>query len=152
MNTKSTYLFLFVMLATILTACGAPAPAPTAIPASATITASNSTADDPAAIVQGFWDAISAKNFDVAMAFVADDVKFSGDPFNGSDRAQFAAFMSSGVVTFVISDLKAGSGDTVTFNYKALNSIGYTRDSGTAQFQVNNEGKITLIKFPHNGS
>jgi hypothetical protein len=140
------------MLASILAACSAPAPAPIAIPASATITASNSTADGPAAIVQGFWDAIAAKNIDAAMAFVAGDVKFSGDPVNGMDRAQFAAFMSSGVVTFVISDLKAGSGDTVTFNYKALNSIGYTRDSGTAQFQVNNEGKITLIKFPHNGS
>jgi ketosteroid isomerase-like protein len=135
------------MLASILAACSAPAPAPIAIPASATITASKSTADDPAAVVQGFWDAITAKNIDAAMAFVADDVKFSGDPFNGSDRAQFAASMSSGVVTFVISDLKADSGDTVTFNYKTLNSIGYIRDSGTAQFQVNNEGKIFLMKF-----
>ena len=148
MNTKSTYLFLFVMLATILVACSATVPAPTAIPASATIPASNSTADDPAAIVQGFWDAINAKNFDAAMAFVADDVKITGNPFNGSDRTQFAAFMSSGVYTFAISDLMVGSGGTVTFNLKIYNSLGNMFSSGSSKFQVNNEGKIFLIIFP----
>ncbi len=39
MNTKSMYVFLFVLLASILAACGAPA----------------STAADPLTIAQGFW-------------------------------------------------------------------------------------------------
>jgi ketosteroid isomerase-like protein len=192
MNTKSTYPFLFLLLASILAACSAPAPASIAtpvnpaasrrdfgdaipafapiaasnstaddpavsrrdfgdaIPAFAPITASNSTADDPAAIVQGFWDAINAKNFDAAMAFVGDDVKITGMPFNGSeDKAKFAAFMSSGILTYKISDLRVGSDGTVTLNLKMYNSIGYIRGSGAAQFQVNNEGKIFLIKFPN---
>jgi len=66
MNTKSKYLFLFVLLASILAACSAPAPI--AVPASV----------DPAEVAQGFWDAMNAQNIDAAMAFVADDVQCRG--------------------------------------------------------------------------
>lgn len=138
MNTKSIYLCLFVLLASILTACGAPAPAPA----------------DPATIAQGFWDAVIAKNIDAAMAFVADDVQISGGPFPVSpseNKAEFSAFMSSetkGGVTFEISDLKLVSGDTVTFNQKVYDNSGSLIASGPGRFQVNKNGKIILMKFP----
>ena len=133
MRTKSTYLFLVLLLAFSLTACGAPAP----------------TAVDPAAIVQGFWDAISAKNIDAAMAFLADDVQISGGPTNSMDKAALSAFLSSETkrgVTFEISDLKVISGDTVTFNQKVYDN-GTQLANGPGKFQVNNDGKIVVTKF-----
>ena len=133
MRTKSTYLFLVLLLAFSLTACGAPAP----------------TAVDPAAIVQGFWDAIKAKNIDAAMAFVADDVQISGGPTNSMDKAALSAFLSSETkrgVTFEISDLKAISSDTVTFNQKVYDN-GTQLANGPGKFQVNNDGEIVVTKF-----
>ena len=133
MNTKSRYLFLILLLAFSLTACGAPAPAPV----------------DPAAIVQGFWDAINAKNIDAAMAFLADDVQISGGPTSLMDKAKLSAFLSSETkrgVTFEISDLKAISSDTVTFNQKVYDN-GTQLANGPGKFQVNNDGEIVVMKF-----
>jgi hypothetical protein len=134
MNTKSKYLFLFVLLASILTACGAPAPA----------------AVEPLIIAQGFWDAIDAKNVDAAMAFVADDVVTDGLPVYFNNKADFSAFMVSVAKdgkTFEITDLKLVSEDSATYTMKL-----YLRDNteianGLAKLQVK-DGKIIYMEFP----
>ncbi len=144
MNTKSKYLFLFVLLASILAACGAPAP--TAVPASTAIP----TSVDPAEIAHDFWDAINAQNIDAAMAFVADDVQCRGGCyFTGRDmlNSLMLSTMNSGKVE--ISDLKVISQDTVTYTWKIYNASGGLDAIGLDQkFQVDQDGKIALIQFP----
>jgi hypothetical protein len=134
MNTKSKSLLLFVLLASILTACGAPAPA----------------AADPVTIAQGFWDGIHAKNVDAAMAFVADDVVTDGLPAHFTNRADFSAFMLSGVKDgdiLEVTDLKLASEDTVTYTMK-VDLRGNTEPfSGLGKLQVK-DGKIVYIEFP----
>ena len=132
MNTKRICLLLALLLAAILTACGAPT--------------------SPVAITQGFWDAINAQKIDAAMAFVADDVKLSGGPFDSStDKATFSDIMSSQTksgVRYEISELKIGPGDTVTFNLKVhTNDMVY--GNGPAKFKVNKDGKFVLMEFPN---
>jgi ketosteroid isomerase-like protein len=132
-NTKSNYLFLFVLLVFSLTACGTPAPA----------------AADPATVVQGFWDAMNAKNIDAAMAFVADDVQTRGGPFNFENKAAFNAFLLSGSIqqtTFEVSDLKAASEGTVTYTMK-VSDYGSTVANGPSKSQVK-DGKLVYIGFP----
>ena len=152
MKTKSLYLLSFLLLASMLAACSAPtlAPAPTALPSPTPVPASNLTAVDPAAISQGFWDAINAKDVDAAMAFVADDVVTSGGPVFFSNRAEFSAFMVSEQEkgnTFEISDLKILSEDTVTYTMKIYaNGIMFVGSSGL-KLQVR-DGKIVLMEFP----
>ena len=136
MNTKSKYLFLFVLLATILSACGAPAP----------------TAADPVTIAQGFWDAIHAKNVDAAMAFVADDIVTDGLPAHFTNKADFSAFMLSEVIDddgdiLEITDLKLASEDTVTYTYKLIFRGNTEAGSGLAKLQVK-DGKIIYMEFP----
>ena len=134
MNTKSKYLFLFVLLTTILTACGAPA----------------STAADPVAITQGYWDAIHAKNVDAAMAFVADDVVTDGLPAHFTNKADFSAFMLSRVndgTIFEITDFKLASEDTVTYTMKIILRGNTEAGSGLAKLQVK-DGKIIYMEFP----
>ena len=134
MNIKSKYLFLFVSLAMILTACGAPAPA----------------AADPVTIAQGFWDAVIAKDIDAAMAFVADDVVTDGLPAHFTNKADFSAFMVSAEkngTTLEITDLKLASEDTVTYTMK-VDLRGNTEPfSGLGKLQVK-DGKIVYIEFP----
>jgi hypothetical protein len=130
MKTKSKYVFLFVLLASILTACGAPAP-------------------EPLTIAQGFWDAIHAKNVDAAMAFVADDIVTDGLPSHFTNKADFSAFMSSGVndgTILEITDLKLASEDTVTFTYKIILRGNTEAGSGLGKLQVK-DGKIVYVEF-----
>ena len=134
MNIKTKYLFLFVSLAMILTACGAPAP----------------TAADPVTIAQGFWDAIHAKNVDAAMAFVADDIVTDGLPAHFTNKADFSAFMVSAEkngTTLEITDLKLASEDTVTYTMKTILRGNTEAGSGLAKLQVK-DGKIVYIEFP----
>ncbi|MBI5964021.1 MAG: nuclear transport factor 2 family protein [Chloroflexi bacterium] len=134
MNTKSKYLFLFVLLSSILTACGAPAPAAT----------------DPVTIAQGFWDAVHAKNVDAAMAFVANDVVTDGLPAHFTNKADFSAFMVSTVEdgdTFEITDLKLDSEDTVTYTISVDLKGNTEAFSGLGKLQVK-DGKIVYIEFP----
>lgn len=131
MKTENIYLYLFLLLASILTACGAPAP-------------------DPVTIAQGFWDAIQAKNVDAAMAFVADDIVTDGLPAHFTNKADFSAFMVSVVKdgkTFEVTDLKLVSEDIAT--YKILVDLkGNTEAfSGLGKLQVK-DGKIIYIEFP----
>jgi hypothetical protein len=134
MKTKSIYLSLFLLLASILTACGDLAP----------------TAADPVTITQGFWDAIDAKNVDAAMAFVADDVVTDGLPAHFTNKADFSAFMLSSVEggdIFAMTDLKLDSEDTVTYKL-SVDLRGNTEAfSGLAKLQVK-DGKIIYMEFP----
>lgn len=134
MNTISKYLFLFVLLASILTACGALAP----------------TASDPVTIAQGFWEALNAKNIDAAMAFVADDIVTDGLPSHFTNKVDFSAFMLSSVEggdIFEITDLKLDSEDTVTYKI-SVDLRGNTEAfSGLGKLQVK-DGKIVYIEFP----
>lgn len=134
MKTKIKYLFLFVLLASILMACGVPAPA----------------ASDPVTIAQGFWDAIQAKNIDAAMAFVADDIVTDGLPTHFTNKADFSVFMLSSEkdgTTFEIADLKLASEDTVTYTMKVDLRGNIEPFSGLGKLQVK-DGKIIYIEFP----
>ena len=105
MNIKIKCLFLFVSLAMILSACGAPAP----------------TAADPVTIAQGFWNAINAKNVDAAMAFVADDIVTNGFGAHYTNKADLRTFWLSSVKNGdinEITDLKLTSEDTITYHIK----------------------------------
>ena len=131
---KTKGICLFLLLAMILTACGAPAP----------------TAADPVTIAQGFWDAIQAKNVDAAMAFVADDIVTDGLPAHFTNKADFSAFMVSGEKDgsiFEITDLKLASEDTVTYTMKLYLRGNTEAFSGLGKLQVK-DGKIVYIEFP----
>jgi len=121
------------LLASILTACGAPAP----------------TAADPVTIAQGFWDAINAKNVDAAMAFVADDIVTTGFPEHYTNKADVTAFWLSSVKNgdiYEITDLKLISEDTVTYNIKVYLK-GNTEIMDTlGKLQVK-DGKIVSMEF-----
>ena len=131
---KTKGICLFLLLAMILTACGAPAP----------------TAADPVTIAQGFWDAIHAKNVDAAMAFVADDIVTDGLPAHFTNKADFSAFMVAGEKDgsiFEITDLKLASEDTVTYTMKLYLRGNTEAFTGLAKLQVN-DGKIVYMEFP----
>ena len=132
MNTKIKYLFLFVLLASLLTACGAPA----------------SKAADPVTIAQGFWDAINAKNVDAAMAFVADDIVTTGFPEHYTNKADFRDFwlfsVKNGDIN-EITDLKLISEDTVTFNIK-IYARGNTEAVDTLGILKVKDGKIVYME------
>lgn len=132
---KKILIFTVLVVALVLTACGATAPA--------------SAPTEPAAIAQSFWDAIIAKDMDAAMAFLADDVNLLGGPFYAYDKAKFSEFMSSeeATATFEISDLKAVSADTVTYNMKVISENGFLIDEeADLKIQVK-DGKIILLEF-----
>ena len=134
MNTKRICLLLALLLASILTACDAPAP----------------TAADPVTIAQGFWDAINAKNVDAAMAFVADDIVTTGFPEHYTNKADFRAFMLSSAkngTVFEMTDFKLASEDTVTYTYKIILRGNTEIASGLAKLQVK-DGKIIYIELP----
>ena len=153
MSAKIKYPYLFLLLASILAACGAPAPAPTAVPAviptSTSAPMPTSVPNGAAVIAQGFWDAIIAKDIDTAMGFVADDIVTSGGPQSFSDKVKFSAFMVSGMnsgITQEISDLRIVSEDTVTLDLKIYEN-GKLIASGMNTVQVNDD-KIVMMKLP----
>ena len=132
MKTKSKYLFLFVLLASLLTACSAPAPA----------------APDPVTIAQGFWDAINAKNVDAAMAFVADDIVTTGFPEHYTNKADVRAFWLASVKNgdiYEITDLKLISEDTVRYNIKVYLRGNTELNNGLGNLQVK-DGKIVYME------
>jgi hypothetical protein len=150
MNAKIKYLYLFLLLASILAACSAPATAvPAVIPTSTSAPTPTSVPNGAAVIAQGFWDAIIAKDIDKAMAFVADDIVTSGGPQSFSDKVKFSAFMVSGMnsgITQEISDLRIVSEDTVTLDLKIYEN-GKLIASGMNTVQVNDD-KIVMMKLP----
>lgn len=73
---------------------------------------------DPAEVVQGFWEAMNARDLDGAMIFIADDVQCRGACYlNGKEAVQRliqAIFKLVLVVKIEIHDLQI-EGDTVTY-------------------------------------
>lgn len=136
MNSKRICLLLALLLAFILTACGALAPTPIS----------------PTASTQSFWAAINAQKIDEAMAFVADDVQLSGGPFSSlSHKVEFSAIMSSQTkdgVRYEISELKVGPEDTVIFNLKVYDNL-MVFANGQGKFKVDRDGKFVLMEFPN---
>jgi hypothetical protein len=132
------------LLASILSACGAPAPAPTAIPASISIPT------DASAIAQAFWDAINSRNIDAAMAYVADDVETSGGAVRFSSKSEFSDYMlwdSNRGTALEITDLKMLSADTVTYTMKVYsNYSSQLARSSDLELRVR-DGKIVRIQF-----
>ena len=99
-------------------ATATPAPPPTSTLQPPTLVAPTVSVADPAAVVQGFWDAVKEFDLEAAMAFIADDVQCRGGCYlNGKEtlRGFLEARLKSGTV-YEISDLQA-EGDTVNYSY-----------------------------------
>ena len=146
---KSLVLALFAEL--LLIGCAATTPVPTTIPAPTAVPTSV-TVTDPAAIVQGFWDAINARDMNAAKAFLADDVQCTGDcSYSGKDLfyINIVALVAHGE-KIEIKDLKIISDDTVTFTVERFDVNGILSTNigpGTTKAQVK-DGKIILMEVP----
>ena len=108
---------LAALLALILAACG-----PSASPSAEAL--------DPAAVVQGFYDAYNAGDLEAAMAFVDEQIQCRGHCYlTGAES--FRAFIQPGMQAgdqITISDLRV-EGNQVTFDY-VVNSGGLVSARG----------------------
>jgi len=153
MNTKHIFIRFIVLLALVMTACSTAVstPQPTAEPTLApTVVPTSTPAPDPAAVVQSFWDAMSAGDVDAAMAFFTEDAKCRGSCYlTGKDslRAYIQGMVGSGNVT-EISDLVV-DGDTVTYFFKvSRNDIVVDQSKAGESMQILN-GKIIFWNCLH---
>jgi ketosteroid isomerase-like protein len=111
-------LFVFLVLG-LISGCTGPAPTVPAVPEPTLPPPTPATAQslaDPAEVVQGFWDALKAKDLDTAMTFVADDVQLRGRGFvNGKEALQnfLQGWLGAGY-SLEIHDLQV-DGDTVNY-------------------------------------
>jgi hypothetical protein len=111
MNLHRILFALAAVLMLGLSACATPA---TAEP----VPTRTATPPDPAAVVQAFWDAMSAMEVDAAMALVAEDFKCRGSCyFSGKQplQAYLQGYIDSGNVT-TISNLLV-EGDKVSYDW-----------------------------------
>jgi ketosteroid isomerase-like protein len=105
---------------------------------------------DPAAVVQGFWDAMKVGDVDAALTFVAEDARckgscyFSGKP---SFQAYLQGYINSGTVT-ELGDLTV-EGDTVRYPFKEYRDGFLTNDNNTPESMQIKEGKIIFWKNLH---
>jgi hypothetical protein len=142
MNTKRMLITLFVTLcvAQALAACAPAAPIePTAAPPAAP-TATPEPAD-PAAVVQGFWDAMDAGDVDTAMTFIAENAMCRGSCYiTGKDSLRFfvQGIVDSGETT-KISDLQV-DGNKVSYFWELFRN-GSLQETGSESMQVQ-DGKI----------
>src|SRR5687768_15941734 len=104
---KST---LVVFLVGLISGCAAPAPTttPTAAPTSTlpspTLASPTVSVADPAAVVQGFWDALSERDLDAAMTFLADDIQCRGMCYlNGKKSLRF--FLQGRLETGIVFEI-----------------------------------------------
>ena len=112
-----------------ISSCVAPAatttPAPTHTLPPPTLVPPTESIADPAAVVQGFWDAVKEFDLEGAMVFVADDVQCRGGCYlNGKEalRSFLDGRFQSGTI-YEISDLQV-EGDTVNYVFsKSRNGI-----------------------------
>ena len=131
MNTKRILFILFVMLAQVLAACGAPA---TPEPA------------DPAAIAQNFYKALNDGDIEAVMAFVAEDVKCRGGCYlTGKDR--YRLYIQADIDRgwrYEIKDLKV-EGDRVTYTVDVYSNAGLFQITLVETLQIK-DGLIILIQ------
>jgi ketosteroid isomerase-like protein len=100
---------------------------------------------DPAAVVQGFWDAVAAGNMDAALAFVAEDAKCRGSCYitgKASLQAFLQGYVNAGLST-EISDI-AVEGEMVKYSYKVFREGLLVEESSEAESMQVSDGKIIL--------
>jgi limonene-1,2-epoxide hydrolase len=141
---------LFVLLVVgLISGCAAPVPTatPTAAPTSTlpspTLASPTVSVVDPAAVVQGFWDALKAQDLDAAMTFVADDIQCRGMCYlNGKESLRFflQGRLETGIV-FEIHDLQV-EGDTVNYLYDEFSPAGFLGNSDVEETMRVQDGKI----------
>lgn len=125
---------LLVLLVGLIAGCTAPAPTPTSAPEptlpAPTPTAPESLAD-PAEVVQGFWEAMDARDLDAAMTFIADDVQLRGRGYLNGKEALLSFLQGRLQTGYVveIQDLEV-DGDTVSYlvDYYSKEGIAYEQD------------------------
>jgi ketosteroid isomerase-like protein len=105
---------------------------------------------DPAAVVQGFWEAMKAGDVDAALTYIAEDAKckgscyFSGKP---SFRAYLQGYINSGTVT-ELGELTV-EGDTVRYPFKEYRDGFLKNDNSTPESMQIKDGKITFWENLH---
>jgi ketosteroid isomerase-like protein len=112
MKSKATFFMLFVILAQALAACGTAAPTapvlePTSVPPVPT------SAPDPITIVQNYYDALNAAEFDKMASFMAEDMvaTYPGGKYTGKQEVITANQDAIGAgLKFELSDLKDTDG------------------------------------------
>lgn len=134
-------LALFVLLASLLSACGASsmfaAPTPTALPTPTT---------DPLAsarVVEAFWNALNMGDLETALVYVHDDVRCANFCyFRGKStfESYLQGYVKAGYTT-KISDVKV-IGGIVTYSWELYqNGLFRRRGEGDEMMEVK-EGKI----------
>jgi len=134
MNTKPMIVILLILFVQLLAACGSPV---TEIPPTPTLT------PDPGKIVQDFWDAVNRKDFDSAMALVADDIECTGT-LTERGKELFRIAIEAGNkqegTKYEINNLVV-SGDTVTYDWAAYRNNA-VQARGKGESMVVKDGKI----------
>ena len=138
-----------VLLVGLISGCAAPVPtvapttAPPAILPSPTLASPTVAVADPAAVVQGFWDALKAKDLDTAMTFVADDVQLRGHGYL-NDKKALQSFLQGRLDTgkvLEIHDLQV-EGDTVNYLVDWYTKEGYLEHRDAKEMMRLQNGKI----------
>jgi hypothetical protein len=140
---------LFFLLVTgLISSCAAPAATATSAPVRIdtlpppTLALPTESIADPAAVVQGFWDALKEQDLEAAMTFVADDVQCRGGCYlTGKESLQsfLNARLKSGTI-YEINDLQV-EGDTVNYTYSKSRN-GFLEVSGVKETMRVQNGKI----------
>lgn len=129
MNNRRILFALLIGIAGLLAACSGAAPTATQDAAASTAvapTAAPATAEptivptpDPLAVVQSFYDALNAEDFDAVAVLLADNVRWRGTPtMSGKDKiVSFlqASDNESDIFTYDIQDLR-GTNGRVTYS------------------------------------
>jgi hypothetical protein len=138
------FTWFVLLVAGLISGCAAPvltvAPTtpPTAILPSPTVSVA-----DPAAVVQGFWEAMKARDLDAAMTFIADDVQLRGHGYL-NDKKALQSFVQGKLKTgyvFEIHDLQI-EGDTVNYLFDAYTKEGILEYTGLKEMMRVQNGKI----------
>ena len=149
MNTKYILFVLFVLLAQVISACGAAAtPAVPTLAPTIALPVPTATPEpvDPAAIVQSYYKALNDGDLEAAMALVAEDVKCRGGCYyTGKDfwRSTIEGSIDDGWRT-EISDLQV-EGDKVTYRWEVYNKDGNLSASGVGTLHIK-DGLIILAE------
>jgi hypothetical protein len=98
---------------------------------------------DPISILQGYYDAVNAKDIDKAMSFIAEDAVFTGElgaTFSGHPeiRATLQSAIDAGV-TFEVSDVRATNGRLV---YEYLAHVPNVLSPSGTGLAIVKDGKI----------
>jgi len=147
MNIKAI-VFILLILAQALSACGS-----LALPATSVPTAMPTPTTDPlegAKIVQAFWDALEAGDLETAMVYIGDEIACAGNCyFKGKEtfRSYLQGYLDAGSLT-KISDVR-NVGSIVTYSWEVYRN-GNFRGSGDGDemMQVEN-GKIIYWENHH---